>query len=310
MNMRALDHRLAALAAQQDDLITRAQVHNLGGTDHAIAVRVDRRRWRMLYPGVYLTRSAPPTWHQLVRGALLAAGDDSVASHRTAAVLWDLDGASTDLVELTTSITKGPKPVDVVLHRTRRWEPELFVVRHGIRTTGLARTLADYAEVVKPLLAERAVEHTLLRGDFTDGGLRREMARLERPRVRGPQVVQKILDERPEGKPARSGFEVMLLDVCRQYGLPMPVRNLTIFDDAGMPVAEIDLAWPDSKFAAEAMGRINHSTNRQRRKDSTKRVLLARLGWAVEDVYWEDVVRHPAALARRLALGIGVPFTG
>ena len=297
---------MAARARRQDDVVTRAEVRSLGGTDHYIETRVRAHRWQSPYPGVYVTRAAPLTWRQWVRASLAAAGDGAVASHRAAAALWALDGAEEGAVELTTRYAKGPENERAVLHRTRRWEPDLFVVRDGILVTDVARTLCDYAEVVPPILVERAVEDALRRGLISEGFLTREASRLVRPRVKGPQRVLSILDGRPQGKAARSGFEVMLLDVCRQYGLPLPARNYTVCDSTGTPVAEIDLAWPAAAVGGEAMGRKSHSTTRQRRRDAERRVRVERLGWRLEDIYWEDVVFFPADLATRLARALGV----
>jgi hypothetical protein len=147
----------------------------------------------------------------------------------------------------------GPTPHKAVVHRTIRWHPEQHTVRRGVRVTDVNRTLIDYAAVVPPLLTERAMEDAFRRGYTNEGALRRRLAVVGGHGARGAGRLRAVLDARPEGRPARSGFEVMLLDVLRQYELPMPVRNYVVKVN-GVPVAELDLAYPDNLVDLEADG--------------------------------------------------------
>src|SRR5439155_24016653 len=135
------------------------------------------------------------------------------------------------------------------------------------------RTLIDYAAVCPPLLVERALEDAIRRRQTTEGALRRRLALVGGPGARGAGRLRRVLDLRPEGRPARSGFEVILLDVLRQFDLPMPIRNHVVRVD-GVPVAELDLAYPEPMVDIEAMGARWHSTRRQRQRDRERRELL------------------------------------
>jgi hypothetical protein len=106
-------------------------------------------------------------------------------------------------------------------------------MKRRVPVTAVNRTLIDYGAVAPPLLVERAVEDAFRRGSTSEGALRRRLAHVGGRGCRGSGVLRKVLDLRPEGRPARSGFEVMLLDVVREYGLPMPVRNYPVQVDAG-----------------------------------------------------------------------------
>src|SRR5207302_6454784 len=217
-----LDDRLDALAGTQLGLLTRFNVHSLGGTDHYIRTCIERKRWRQLHSGVYLTGSAPPTWLQLELAACMAAGPHAVGSHRGAAAVWWLDGAYEGTVELAVAPPFGPTPANAVVHRTIRWQPEFHTVRRKVPVTDINRTLIDYAGVVPPLLTERALEDAFRRGYTNEGALRRRLAIAGGHGARGAGRLRAVLDARPAGRPARSGFEVMILDVLRQHGLPMP----------------------------------------------------------------------------------------
>ncbi len=104
---------------------------------------------------------------------------------------------------------------------------------------------------------------------------------------------------RPGGRPARSGFEVILLDVIREYGLRMPVRNYPVVVD-GIVVAEIDLAYPDLLGALEAMGAKWHSTARQIKRDEERKAVLRSLGWNVLEFEWDEVVHRAGVSADRI----------
>lgn len=294
------DQAMAVSARQKRGLATRGDVLSAGGSDDQIARRLLNGRWQQLQPGVYLIGAAPPTYLQRVLAACLAAGPNAVASHRAAAVVWELDGAYEGPVELTCVQTSDPDPRRTILHRTLRWDERDRTIRRGIPVTTVNRTLIDYGAVVPRLLVERAVEDAINRGLTSEGGLRRAMGRSCGKGCRGCGTLRWVLDHRPEGKPARSGFEVILLDLIREYGLRIPHRNFTVLAD-GKAIAEIDLAYVDRMIAIEADGRRWHSTRRAHERDVARQKRLEQLGWTVLRFTWDEVMHHPAAAAARIA---------
>ena len=213
--------------------------------------------------------------------------------------MWWLDGACEGPREILVAPPFGPSPRKTIVHRTTRWQPEYHTIKRGIPVTDINRTLVDYAAVVPPVLTERALEDAFRRGYTNEGALRRRLAVAGGPGARGAGRLRRVLDGRPEGRPARSGFEVMLLDVIRQYGLPMPVRNYVVYVD-GIPVAELDLAYPHGLIDLEAMGAKWHSTRRQRIRDAERQALLKALGWEIELFDWDLVVYRPAEAAAQI----------
>src|SRR5262249_9693064 len=81
-----------ALAARQHALVTRRQAIAAGLTADAVARRVRAGLWVVAAPGVSRLAGAPRSWPQRALAAVLSAGPGAVASHRTAAHLWGLDG--------------------------------------------------------------------------------------------------------------------------------------------------------------------------------------------------------------------------
>jgi len=297
--MSTIDERLHATAATQLGLLTRADVFAHGGNDNYIQTRIRQRHWHELFPGVYLTGSASPTWLQRALATCLACGPNTVLSHRAGAAAHWLDGSNEGVVEVTSFQTACPRPRGVVLHRTLRWDPVDRTVKRGVPVTSVNRTLIDYGAVVPPILVERAVEDAFRRGATSEGALRRRLEQVGGRGCRGSGTLRTVLDLRPEGRPARSGFEVMLLDVIREYELPMPVRNYPVKAN-GVIVAEIDLAYPDRLVGLEAMGARWHSTVRARRRDEERIARLRALGWTIVDFEWDEVVFRPHTSARRI----------
>src|SRR5437763_9962466 len=189
----------------------------------------------------------------------------------------------------------APRPLPQPL----RWQPEYHTIRRKIPVTDINRTLIDYAAVVPQILTERALEDAFRRGYTNEGALRRRRAIAGGHGARGAGRLRAVLDARPAGRPARSGFEVMMLDVLRQYGLPMPVRNYVV-KVAGVPVAELDLAYVDEMIDLEANGAKWHTTRRQRQRDAARRVMLEALGWNVQEFGYDEVVFTPEVTAARV----------
>ena len=229
----------------------------------------------------------------------MAAGPNAVSSHRAGAATWWLDGAYEGPLEITVTPPFGPTPRQTIVHRSLRWQPEYHTIRRKVPVTDINRTLIDYAAVVPPILAERALEDAFRRGYTDEGALRRRLAIAGGHGARGAGRLRAVLDARPAGRPARSGFEVMFLDVLRQFDLPMPVRNYVVMVD-GVPVAELDLAYVDEMIDLEANGAKWHTTRRQRQRDAERRAILETLGWDVQDFDYDEVVYRPECVAARV----------
>jgi predicted transcriptional regulator of viral defense system len=110
---------LRAIAAEQHGLIARDQLQLVGITDNDLNRRLQDARLERVHPGVYYLDSIRPTWRRFL-AAVIAASRDAVASHRTAATLWDLDAVYEQVIEITVPVNDTPETDGVILHRTRR----------------------------------------------------------------------------------------------------------------------------------------------------------------------------------------------
>ena len=172
---------------------------------------------------------------------------------RTAARLHRLDGAEHhSIIEIAVSFGRHPTPQRVIIRRTRRPDASGVTSIRGIPVSSVNQTLLDYASFVPPIVTERAVEDAILRGRTGEGALRRVLAGAGRG-VPGVTALRGVLDGRPDGRPARSGFEVIVLDILREYGLPLPVRRPLVAVPPDRKF-ELDLAYLDRLVDIEPMG--------------------------------------------------------
>ncbi|HET8594113.1 MAG TPA: hypothetical protein VFM07_02625 [Intrasporangium sp.] len=104
-----------------------------------------RRRYRLLFRGVYVHDQVGVTTHVLATAALLVAAADSYVSHHTAAVLWGGVVPDDPDIHVTSPGTRC-KTVGIVGHRAKR--EQAVTVRRGVRLTTPIQTFLDLAQVL------------------------------------------------------------------------------------------------------------------------------------------------------------------
>ncbi len=103
---------------------------------------------------------------------MLWAGDGAVVSHRTAGVLWELDGVTMSKVEITVRVQRAPSSRFVVVHRTLDLPSAHRTTRHRIPITSGPRTLVDLAGCVPDEVLEAALGSAFRRGLARESALR------------------------------------------------------------------------------------------------------------------------------------------
>jgi hypothetical protein len=112
------DRSIAAQAERQHGVFTLAQADALGFTRAQRDRRIRSGRWVVPADGVYQIAGVPCSWHGRLLAACWGAPDLAVASHRSAAVLWDLPGRRTDIVEISCRRKHRSKAAGLVVHET------------------------------------------------------------------------------------------------------------------------------------------------------------------------------------------------
>ncbi|HZE16325.1 MAG TPA: hypothetical protein VE197_11770, partial [Mycobacterium sp.] len=80
-------------------------------------------------------------------------------------------------------------------------------------------------------------------------------------------------------------------------GLPRPQTQIPVLGSDGLPIAYLDMGWPDRMVAVEYDGDHHRVDRLQYVKDIGRLELLERIGWLIIRVVAED---HPADIVRRV----------
>jgi very-short-patch-repair endonuclease len=278
-----------ALAARQFGVLSRDQAKTCGMSDRAIDRRIETKKWRVVLPSVYIVFPTHDAWLQSLMAACLWGDGQTVASHRSAGGLWQLDGVSRGMVEITvTKVRRSPRP-GLLLHRTSRL-PKADRTKFGvIPVTSVGRTLVDLGSVETELVVEEALDCALRRRLTSIPRLRWRLEELGTQGRKGAAVLRRILDERPEStRPTESALEVRVARLIRGSDLPPPERQYVIRDQ-GSFVARVDFAYPSARLAIEVDGYEFHHGRARWQRDLIRRSELARLGWRVIHVTADDV---------------------
>jgi hypothetical protein len=294
--MADVDARIAAVAARQHALVTHAQARAVGATPAMIKYRCRSGRWRAVHRGVYLVAGAPFTWETKVHASVLAAGPGALASHRTAAVLWDLDDFRPGPVELTVPRHARPEELPARVHESTDLDLARPVRRRGIRTTALLRTLLDIGCLVPLDVLEAAVEQVVRETGADWPDLYDTLVLHSRRGRNGCGPFRAVLDERfGDQVITDSRFERLVRRLLLDAGVVAPESQHSIYDGDRF-IAEVDLAWPSHMVGVELQSKKHHLHSVAFERDK-RRLNDARLhGWNVLEYTFKYYRTHPNRL--------------
>jgi hypothetical protein len=299
VGMSGLEAILWSIAAAQQSLVTRRQVHAAGGTDADVKWRLQTGRWRQIHPGVYLMGPGPATWEQRLMAACLAAGPTAVASHLAAALVWDLDVTRTAPIVITAPHDGEPDPAGAVVHRSRQLEPADRRLVRGIPVNRAESVLVEVASLGKPLLLEKAVHGAARRRLATERSVNVWLDLRSRRGRGGTRALRREIARLGTQRPAGSGGEVEVMALLRSAGVPDPVRQFEVKVRSGQTYF-IDWAWPAVRCAAELHGYKDHGDPAKLDRTFERGSEIREEGWVLLDFGFVRVDRRPAEVARSI----------
>jgi very-short-patch-repair endonuclease len=156
--------------------VTKRQAIDLGWTKSAWHRAIRRGQLQLMHPGVARLHGTPTTPVQRIYAAVLAAGKTAVASHRSAAALWDIERPENDPIDVIVNRgVTGLALTGVNIHRPRDRIDMSAVVRLHTPSTNLLRTLIDLGAVTGDVGA--AVSSAITSGAVTPTVLEYLLAR-------------------------------------------------------------------------------------------------------------------------------------
>ncbi len=282
-----------ALAAEQQGVVTRAQLRGVGIRPDAVDSRVRSRWLRPMQRGVYaIGPIAGP--HAGEMAAVLACGEGAVLSHRTAAQLWGLlpHPANQSTVDVTVPAGRRIRRPGVHVHRPPALQRGETTSLKGIPITTPDRTILDIGLAVSPRELEQAVAEAQRRRLANRGALLSLIAR-HRGRA-GTRVLRTLLEDNEGPALTRSQAEERLLALLRKAQLPAPDVNVRLGP------YEVDFVWREAGLAVEVDGFAFHGDRAAFEADRRRDAELAARGFNVIRVTWRQLVDEPKATLVRI----------
>lgn len=117
-----LSESLDSLLSLQGNVVTHEQAVERGKTRHQVATLSGNGRWRKLYRGVYYTLPGEVPRLSRLWAAVLRVGHGGVLSHETAAEVWEITDARSDVIHVSVPRTAGRLPASegIRLHYSSR----------------------------------------------------------------------------------------------------------------------------------------------------------------------------------------------
>ncbi len=291
---------LNQLAARQLSLVTTGQLRELGLTRRQIEWRHGSGAVVRVRTGVYRFAGAPVTWEQSVLAVILGAKAPVVASHMTAASLWQLRYHDRDAAGIHVTGPRYVRLVGVVSH-TGRITDEECTTRRAVPVTTPERTVMDLAGILTVGQLGECVDDAIRRDLLHLPTLRRVTERAESShggrRLLAP--LHAILADRIAGyRPDESDFETRMNAAWDRLRLPRAERQFEV--RCGRRSYRLDRAIPEAKIGIEWDSLAHHGTRSGMDRDSDRRADLTAQGWVILNFTWNSQPERIAAAVLRL----------
>lgn len=277
-------------------LITRDRAIALGMSSSAIDRRVQAERWHRVYPSVYVDPAVPPSFNQTLLAACYWAGEESVGSHRAAAVLLGLQGIDERLVEITVPRGKRLPRARFRVHESTDLMPDDIIDVSRIPVTNGTRTLIDLAGVIDERSLEIAIDHAFRLRLSSPSELLRRLEDLARQGRNGVGPLEKLLRQRKIDSHIDSGLETLIARFIRRHKLGDPTPQYVIRDGSRF-VARPDFSYVLEKVALEGQSFKHHTGRVAWSRDIAREREMRRLGWEVVPITYNDLESNQEALA-------------
>jgi very-short-patch-repair endonuclease len=302
-----IDREVARLAHRQLGLVTRAQATALGASASSIDRRISSGRWTRLDSGVFVIGGVPLTWPVKVMAACLATG--GVASHRSAAALFRLDGFGPGRPEVTVPRSWCYRYAAARVHQSGDFDEFRPVRVDGIPTTPLPRLAVDLGGVVSFERYQAAMLDLIGDRRLTwQQALDSLLAHSKQGR-RGCGALRALIEGRLGEEVDGSALERACWRLLERSGLPLPERQVEVFDQLGY-IVRVDFAYVRQKIIIELDGRAFHARVAAFDADPERRNRLSSAGWTVLVFTWKRIVHDPTGVIAEIRRSLGAARAG
>jgi hypothetical protein len=279
-------------------VLTRADLLALGFTAKGIKHRVATGRLHAVAAGVYAVGRPELTPHGRWMAGVLACGEGSVLSHRSAAELWGIGYEERGRIDVSVRRATKIRRKGLKVRSRPSLDARRCVLRHGIPVTDPVQTLIDVATELPPLRLERAVNEADKHDLVDPETLRRQLdAHKGEP---GVKTLATLLD-RHTFRLSDSDLEIFFRPLALAAGLPVPLTKHRLLG------YETDFFFPDQGLVVETDGLRYHRTPSQQARAARRDQVHVAAGYRVlrfthwQIAYAADEVTDVLRRIRRLA---------
>jgi hypothetical protein len=279
------------LAVEQLGVVSYRQCQELGFTSRFLKRRVETGAWLRVHQGVYKLSGSKPTVEQREIAALLAAGEEAVLSHHSAARHHGLDIPKQATVHVTVPDYRTVSKLEGV----RIWRSKYCSRKSADRKgrfifTPLGRTVLDMAATLDDGWLRAVIDSSLRRSRYNLRWIVRTLASQGSGHHGAHRLRTLLAEVETRVEIPDSALESMAMSLAREFRV-VPELHCPIVDWGGL-VAEVDFAWPDAKVCVEFDGWKYHGTREAFSRDRARDRRLVRMGWSVLRFTWKDVIDY------------------
>jgi very-short-patch-repair endonuclease len=261
------DRAAARIAANQDGVVSAAQLRDAGIGHRSISRRVQNGRLHRVHRGVYAVGHTRLSFEGRCIAAVLALGDRAAVSHRSAAAVWGMLKPHAGPIHVTVPGDGGRENRrGIRIHRSSTLIAGVTTRRNGIAVTRPARTLRDLHRTSPQPVFRRALRRAL--------DLR----------------LVSSADVRREDDLTRSELERIFMGLCRRHRLPQPEVN------ASLGPCEVDFLWRQQRLVVETDGFRHHGDRSAFERDRARDAHLQSLGFRVLRFTYRQVTEDRSAV--------------
>lgn len=279
--------RLEAIAERQDGVASLGQAVGSGVSRRQVRRRRASGRYKRSRRGVVVIAGVPPSWRQRVRIASIAAGEQVVVSHASAARLYGVEKPTSvhrrwrrddAFIEVSATLTRHVRLHGVRGHRTGTWEEDDLSEHAGMPVTSALRTVIDLSSRLGVDGTGRLVDNMLRKKLITMRELRERVQRLRPAPGRSVRILRIVVAARSDDFDAgESTLEARIRRVIARRRFPSPVGQHWVRD--GSFAVRLDFAYPEVKLYLEGDGFGFHRFTSDLDRDTRKRNGLIARGW-------------------------------
>jgi very-short-patch-repair endonuclease len=286
------DHAASRIAATQKTLLTTEQLSACGLGDDAISYRVKAGRMHLEFRGVYSwgCGQLPPLARELA--ALLACGERSFISHRSAAFVWGMRKTPPAEVEVSVVGREAKSRAGIRVHRIRAIDKREVRREQGLWVSSPARTVLEVAAAGTGDELVEVIDAGLAARRFKPRDLHVVLER-NRP-CRGAARLAEVLGDETAMAISRSRAEKALLRLIRDARLPVPETNVPFGQ------LEADFVWRSERLIVELDSVTYHSGPGVFQRDREKDLVFRDAGFDVLRFTRWHVIHEPAMVLARL----------